>query len=93
MVSGMSDSEKLRVLFSEDSNFLTEFTISESLPKVDTTRIDGVAQGFLFYSFIAGLKWPRSGPGSKKKYRDFHLAQEILSIWRNSDEQLVRNER
>ena len=42
----MSDSEKLRVLFSEDSNFLTEFTISESLPKVDTTRIDGVAQGF-----------------------------------------------
>ena len=44
MLSGMSDSEKLRVLFSEDSNFLTEFTISESLPKVDTTRIDGVAQ-------------------------------------------------
>ena len=24
MVSGMSDSEKLRVLFSEDSNFLTK---------------------------------------------------------------------
>ena len=41
----MSDSEKLRVLVKEDSNFLTELTMSESLPKVDTTRIEGVAQG------------------------------------------------
>ena len=40
----MSDSEKLRVLVSEDSNFRTEFTMSLSLPKVDTTRIDGAAQ-------------------------------------------------
>ena len=40
----MSDSEKLLVLVSEDSNFRTEFTMSLSLPKVDTTLIDGVAQ-------------------------------------------------
>ena len=41
----MSDSEKLRVLVKEDSNFLTELTMSESLPNVDTTRIEGAALG------------------------------------------------
>ena len=45
MVLEMSDSEKLRVLVKEDSNFLTELTMSESLPNVDTTRIEGVALG------------------------------------------------
>jgi hypothetical protein len=45
-VSAIFDSEKLRVLFSEDPNFLMEFTMPESLPKVDTTPIDGVAQRF-----------------------------------------------
>ena len=45
VVLEMSDSEKLRVLVKEDSNFLTELTMSESLPNVDTTRIEGVALG------------------------------------------------
>ena len=32
----------LGALVSEDSDFLTEFTVSKSLPKIKTTRIDGV---------------------------------------------------
>ena len=32
----------LRPLVSEDSDFLTEFAVSKSLPKIETTRIDGV---------------------------------------------------
>lgn len=58
----MSDSEKLRVLVREDSNFLTELTMSESLPKVDTTRIEGVAQrssGALTFRF-RDLSEPRA---------------------------------
>ena len=42
--SGISDSEKLLVLFNACPNFLTDPTRSESLPNVETTRIDGVAQ-------------------------------------------------
>ena len=37
----MSDSEKLRVLDNDVSNFLTELTMSASLPKVETILIDG----------------------------------------------------
>ena len=37
----ISDSEKLRVFFSASSNFLVELTMSESLPNVETIRIDG----------------------------------------------------
>jgi len=42
--SAISDSEKLLVLIRTDSNFFTEPTMSESLPYVDTTRIDGAVQ-------------------------------------------------
>ena len=41
LISDVSDSEKLLVLESEDVNFLTVWMISMSLPKVETTLIDG----------------------------------------------------
>ena len=42
LISDVSDSEKLLVLESEVANFLTVWVMSMSLPKVDTTLIDGV---------------------------------------------------
>ena len=51
--SPTSDSEKLLVLIRADSNFFTDPTMSESLPNVDTTRIDGAVLLFswLFRTF------------------------------------------
>ena len=43
LISDVSDSEKIMVLESDAANFLTVLTMSISLPKVDTTLIDGVA--------------------------------------------------
>ena len=43
LISDVSDSEKLLVLESDVANFFTVGTMSTSLPKVETTLIDGVA--------------------------------------------------
>ena len=43
LISDVSDSEKLLVLESDVANFFTVCTMSISLPKVETTRIDRVA--------------------------------------------------
>ena len=54
LISDVSDSEKLLVLESEGVNFFTVWMMSMSLPKVDTTLIDG-AWGSSFWVLSAFL--------------------------------------
>lgn len=51
--SGISDSKKLRVLFNEDSNFLTELATCELLPKVESILIGGDTACIITFRFIA----------------------------------------